>query len=86
MRTVPGADQPVPLLGRDRDSGRQFATQDLVLDLQIGNLAGQLLVRGAGNQQQESVVDIPHGRCGRKMLSSRELISFWHTGMPLDSR
>jgi hypothetical protein len=43
-------------------------------------------VGGSGDQKQQRVVDVPHDRCGRKMLSSMWLISFWHTGMPLDSR
>jgi hypothetical protein len=48
-------------------------------------LAGQLFVRGTGDQQQESVVDVPHDGCGLKLLSSKGLISFWHTGSLFDS-
>ncbi len=75
-------DQPVPLLGRDRDPCRELTPQDPVLDLQIGDLAGQLFAGSAGDQQQQSIVDVPHDRSELKVFSSMELISFWHTVGP----
>ncbi len=74
-------DQPVPLLKRDQNTRRQFATQDLVLDLQVLDLAGQFFLGSARDQKQQLSVDVSDGRCGRKVLSSMGMISFLHTGM-----
>src|SRR4051812_27072158 len=66
-------DQPVSLLRSDRNAPRELAAENLILDLQVGDLAGQLFARGAGDQQQESVVDVPHGRSRLKWLCNMGL-------------
>lgn len=78
--------QSVPLPKCDRNSRRQLAPQDLIFHLQVLDLAGQFLLRGPRDQKQKLRVDVPHGRCRRKMLSSMGMTSFLHTGMAADSR
>ena len=72
--------QPAALLRGDRDSRRQLAPQDLVLNLQVRDLPGKLFLRGTGNQEEQLRVDVPHRGCRRKLLSSMGLTSFWHPG------
>jgi hypothetical protein len=43
--------QASSFLGRDQDAFRQPGAEDLVLDLQVFDLAGQLFLRGAGDHE-----------------------------------
>ena len=53
-------DQAVAFLGRHRHPGGQLAPQDLVLNFEVTDVPGKLLLRGADEQQQQRTVDVPH--------------------------
>ena len=46
-------ERPLPLLGRDRDPGRQLAPQKLVLNLHIADLPSQFVLPLTGDDQQQ---------------------------------
>jgi hypothetical protein len=50
----------VPFLRRYRDPAWQLAPQDLVLDLQILDMPGKLLLCGAGDHLQERLINVGH--------------------------
>jgi len=79
-------DEAIPLLQSDGSPRRQLAAQDLILDLEILDLPGQLFLRGPGDQEEKFRVDIPHGRSRRKVLISMGMTSFLHTDAPSKSR
>ena len=71
-------DQPVLfLLGHWHAMG-QLRSQDLVLDLQVPDVASQLFLRRTGNQKQQTVVEILHRDKISKVLVSGWLASILH--------
>ena len=54
-------EQPLPLLGRDGDPPGQLGPQDLVLGLEVLDLAGQVVVGGAGQQGEQRLEQGFHG-------------------------
>ena len=54
-------DQAIPLLVGNRNSIRQLAPKDLVLDLQITDLSGQFFLRGPHQDQEQTAIDVFHG-------------------------
>jgi len=62
----------------DRDSLGQLRPQNLVFDLEVADLRGQLFLGGSGDQQQQAVVQILHRDILPKSLISQEMTSFLH--------
>jgi hypothetical protein len=52
----------------------------LVLNLEVTDLPGKLLLRRAGDDKQQRSVNVPHGVNLRKLKHHKELTSFSHTG------
>lgn len=73
------SDQPRSFLWGQVKPRRQLAPNHLVLDCQVAHLPGQFPLGRAGDQKEQLRVDVPHGGCRRKVLSSMGLISFWHS-------
>ncbi len=73
--------QPVLFLRRHRHPLGKFAAEDFVLDLQVTDVPGQLQLRRAGDQQQQTLVEVLHRGITWKALSAREMASFLHPAM-----
>lgn len=74
--------QPVALLRRDVHNPRQLAPQDLVLNLEVADVPGELLLCGAGNEEQQRSVNVAHGTVRWKSGADREMALFLHPAVP----
>jgi hypothetical protein len=73
------ANQPVPFVRSERNSGRQLISQDSILDLQVADMPSQFFLGRSGKYQEKPSVDVTHRGNFIKCSRGNGLASFLHT-------
>ena len=71
-------EESLTLTRLDGDSAGELAPQNLVLDLEVTDLASQFFVRRGGDHVQDGLEDARHGVILLKCCTAKEMATFLH--------